>query len=199
MVDIFWIYSYCNSWVSHGYHFHPTTYSHISSTYITNSFQTLCFVLYSSIACYLKLCGVADCYIVYNQILTTCDWVINTGLPIVTIIVANATLVIRFINQKHRLQRRFSWKKQRRMILQLLAISGLYLIACFPSLIIGIILQINLSSFLFEILTDYTSDLIYFVSLLLPWVCLGLLSEFMKWIRKYFRRGRIIPNTVATI
>jgi hypothetical protein len=120
-------------------------------------------------------CGYAECYFLYNKVLSTVDWLINNGLPLVIIILANVTLVIRVINQKRRRQQTIPWRKQRRLTLQLLLISCLYVFAWLPGFIIGICQELISSSFFAQIQTDYTTDMFYLVCLLLPWVCLGLL------------------------
>jgi hypothetical protein len=128
-------------------------------------------------------CDLANCYLVYNKVLTTYDWVVDTGLPTVVLIVSDVALVVRTIRQKIRRQRIISWRKQRRMTLQLLSISSLYFIAWFPNLVIGLVQEFILPTFLIEIQVDYIFYLTYLVCLLIPWVCLGLFPEFTKWIQ----------------
>ena len=57
----------------------------------------------------LNACGDTVCYLSDNTALATYDWVANTGLPIIVIILANIVLVIRVIRQRHRRQRAISW------------------------------------------------------------------------------------------
>jgi len=140
-------------------------------------------------------CGLANCYLLYNKVLTTYDWVVDTGLPTVVLIVSDVALVVRTIRQKIRRQRIISWRKQRRMTLQLLSISSLYFIAWFPNLVIGLVQEFILPTFLIEIQVDYIFYLTYLVCLLIPWVCLGLFPEFTKWIQNDLLR----QNKVHTI
>ena len=140
-----------------------------------------------------NLCGTSNCYLLYDRDLSMYDWIVNVVLPLVVIILANVALVIRVISQKRRLQQHISWQSQRRMTLQLLGISSLYLIAWLPTLIIGIIQQFSDADIFTEIQTNYTLDLIYLICLFLPWVYIGLLPKFKKWLFKclYRRRGRV--------
>jgi hypothetical protein len=146
-----------------------------------------------------NLCGNADCYLLYNQILATFGWGFNNGLPIIIIILANIALIVRVVKQKHRRQQQISKWQQRRMTLQLICISSLYLIAWLPSLVIGVGQQLISPSFLAQVQSDYTFDLIYLVCLLLPWICLRLLPEFTKWIRKQLHCREIARNAVRPI
>jgi len=115
----------------------------------------------------LTICGDTICYLSSNQSLALYDWIANTGLAIVVIILANIVLVIRVIRQKARRQRVITWSKQRRMTLQLLSISSLYLVTWLPSIISGSMQQVNPSTHLYEIQEDYISDLTYLICLLL--------------------------------
>ncbi|CAF1411193.1 unnamed protein product [Adineta steineri] len=147
----------------------------------------------------LNMCGDTICYLSNNQILATYDWIVNTALPIIIIIFANATLVIRVIEQKHRRQQTISWSKQRRMTLQLLSISSLYLVTWIPSIVSGLMQQVNPTEHLYDIQENYISDLTYLICLLLPWMYIGLVPDFKKWMLKHFRRLKRPPNTIGTL
>ena len=86
-----------------------------------------------------NVCGLANCYLVYSKVLGTYDWAVDNGLPVVIIIFANAALAVRVVRQKRRRQQLVTWRKQRRMTLQLLSISCLYFFTWFPNLIIGLV------------------------------------------------------------
>jgi hypothetical protein len=138
-----------------------------------------------------NVCGLANCYLVYSKVLGTYDWAVDNGLPIIIIIVANVALFVRVIRQKRRRQQQVTWRKQRRMTLQLLSISCLYFVTWFPNLCIGVVQQLFIPTFLIEVQFDYIFDLTYFICLLLPWICLGLFPEFTNWIWKsVFYRDR---------
>jgi hypothetical protein len=145
----------------------------------------------------LNVCGLKICYSVYNKALGTFDWTVDNGLPVVIIILANVALIVRVIKQKRRRQQLVSWRKQRRMTLQLLGISCLYLFIWFPNLMIILVQLLFLPTFLVKIQFDYIYDLLYLICLLLPWVCLGLFPEFTNWIwnRLYRRHHNAIRPT----
>jgi hypothetical protein len=141
-------------------------------------------------------CGDTTCYLSGSQILATFDWIANTGLPIFVIILASIALVIRVIKQKHRRQQVITWSKQRRMTLQLVSISSLYLIAWFPSIVTGLMEQFYSSNFLSQIEDDYILDLSYLICIFLPWISIGFLPEFMKWMLKQFHRLKRQRNMI---
>jgi hypothetical protein len=147
----------------------------------------------------LSICGNTICYLSSNLSLALYDWIVDTGLAIVVIILANIVLVIRVIRQKSRRQRVVTWSKQRRMTLQLLSISSLYLVTWVPSIIAGSMQQFNPSNYLNEIEEDYMGDIPYLICLLLPWISIGMLPDFNKWMLKNFRRLKRPANTVGTV
>jgi hypothetical protein len=143
-----------------------------------------------------NVCGLANCYLVYSRVLGTFDWAVNNGSPVIIIAIANVALTVRIIRQKRRRQGYVTWRQQRRMTLQLLTISCLYLIAWIPNLFIGLVQQLYSPTFLIEIQFDYIFDFTYFICLFLPWVCLGLFPEFTNWIWKNVFRCNTQLNVV---
>ncbi len=143
-----------------------------------------------------SVCGLANCYLLYDTVLATYDWVVDNGFPIVVIAFANVALIIRVIRQKIRRQGVASWRKQRRMTLQLLSISSLYIIAWFPSIFVAIVQNFFLPTFLADVQLEYIFYLTYLVCLLAPWVCLGLFPEFINWFYNALHRPNIRHNSV---
>ena len=133
-----------------------------------------------------SVCGYANCHLVYSEALATFDWTAQNGLPTMIILFANIILLIRVIRQKLRFQRGIHWRKQRRMTLQLLSISILFLISWLPSLIIGLAQILFNRSFAVDIQKNYTIELIYLVCFFLPWISLAQLPRFKIWIRTEF-------------
>ena len=99
------------------------------------------------------------------------------------IIIFNIALVFRYIRQRQRIQQGFQWRKFRKMVIQLVSISSLYLIFYLPLLIL-------ITAHLFGLPGDigadaelYTYFFSYFIALLSPYVCLASLPELWKKIR----------------
>lgn len=142
-------------------------------------------------------CGLANCYLINSKILGTFDWMCNNGLPIVVIILANVVLVIRVVRQKHRHHQLVTWRKQRRMTLQLLSISCLYFFTWLPNLCIGFVQQLFIPDFLVDIQLDYIFDLTYLISLLLPWIYVGVFPQFTHWFLKNILRCTTPTNVIG--
>ncbi|UJR29493.1 hypothetical protein I4U23_010705 [Adineta vaga] len=141
----------------------------------------------------LHICGGANCYLLYNKTLGTIDWAINSGMPILIIVLANLLLIIRVIYQKYLHHHNLSWSKQRRMTLQLFAISCLYFSSWLPSTFIAIIQLTISSTFASEFQSNYGLNLIYLVCLFLPWICLFQIPELRKFIKRIRNNNIIIP------
>ncbi|CAF1339985.1 unnamed protein product [Adineta ricciae] len=142
------------------------------------------------------VCGYMNCYY-DNKILGLFDWVVNNIVPIVFIIIANVTIIVRVVVGKRRRNQVVSWRQQRYMTIQLFNISSLFVIAWSPSIVIGLIQQATSTSLFVDIQLNYVMELIYLACLLLPWACMSLLPEFRKWIWKYFDRARIGHSTIV--
>jgi hypothetical protein len=130
----------------------------------------------------LPVCNDFPCYL-NDPILGIIDSIINNILPTIVISLSSLVLLIRVYYQKRRLHRRHLWRKQRKMIIQLLCSCVLYLVPNLP-----------LNSFFFLHLCGlpknigvkpqlYFDFLCYFVILLYPFVCLSSVSEQRKKLK----------------
>ena len=154
-----------------------------------------------------KLCGFANCYLIYGTALGTFDLVVNNGMPVVIDITANIILILRVFAQKRRAQQPLRWRQQRHMMMQLFCLSGLYLIGWTPFLLVEVINVVADPTFLRDVEIDYFADLIYICYLFFPWMCLGFFPELRKWIieKRCCGQGRNVVgvmqsrNTIGTI
>ncbi|CAF0924048.1 unnamed protein product [Adineta ricciae] len=145
----------------------------------------------------------APCY-TENIILFNLDWILNTAFPLSTIILANITLIVRVIRSMKKTRRRpsLTWKRQRKLTLQLVALSSLFVLGWAPSTVVSIVQSFALPTLFSDIPElDYLNYLTYFVCPLQPFLCLFGLPELLKSLttsfKLLFRRSRVNPvNTV---
>ena len=112
------------------------------------------------------------------------DVIANGILPTLLIIIFNAFLLIRVISQKRRLRQEMRWTKYRRMAIQLFSISALFLVFNIPFMCIILAHLCGLpfgAAGQFEL---YTYVMVYFITLLMPFVCLGSLPEVWKKMKR---------------
>lgn len=124
-------------------------------------------------------CGYV-CFLTANY-LGPFDVICNCTVPIVVIMFANITLVIRVIRQKMSRQQGINWRRHRKMVVQLWLVSSLYMAFWMPLAITQFIQITVMPTFMADQL-DTILFLTYFIPLLLPMICLGTLPELVKKI-----------------
>lgn len=137
-------------------------------------------------------CGSNPCY-VSIPFLSIWDMIVNSVIPTLIIAIFNITLLYRIIAQKQRLRQPIQWRKHRRMSMQLLSLSAVYLFLNLPMMVIMLVQLILNSDPQVGFGTQlYIFILTYSVTLSLPFVvCLNRLS-----IDKH-RHIRISPTIIA--
>ncbi|UJR17799.1 hypothetical protein I4U23_004698 [Adineta vaga] len=130
----------------------------------------------------LLLCGF-PCYF-REKILNQFDFIFNLFLPVFTIMLANITLVTRVIYQKISRQQIVHWQRHRKMVLQLWIVSSLYMGLWLPLTITLFVEMTTLPLFMVDRLQEMQFAP-YFVSLLLPMICLSTQPELITKIKNF--------------
>ncbi|CAF0816871.1 unnamed protein product [Rotaria sordida] len=152
---------------------------------------------------YNELLCTAPCFY-QNKILGIGDWLVNIIIPAFAIAFANLLLIIRVIYRstgiRHNAERT---KKNRKMTIQLLAISSLFLVFWLPIAVTGLIQQFFSPTFLIDVQFNIFFYLIYFIQLFLPFVCLISLPELKKVIilkiRRWTHRNMVGDTTALQV
>ena len=119
------------------------------------------------------------------------DWIVNGLLPTFLIVILSAALFIRVIRQRNRVYQPFVWSKHRKLTIQLLSLSSLYMICFLPSIINAMIAKIvNDPMFGIVVQTVYLDYLPILGRSLTPFLSLATLPELSKKIKNYFTRCR---------
>jgi hypothetical protein len=143
------------------------------------------------------LCGFA-CYTTYANI-SLYDFIAHTIIPMSLGILLDTTLIIRVLFRKRvGLQHQpGQQRKNRKMIFQFLIISSLYL-ACQVPLdgIVFIQLFVNLPDWVAYMQIIYFYYLFWVVTLLLPFACIGCITEVINKLKNSFMQ-REIRNTAV--
>jgi hypothetical protein len=143
------------------------------------------------------LCGGLPCY----ESITFLAMFEQIGFGMIgscLIAVINLLLLIRVIWQKHRVHQVIEWRKQRKIAIQVISMSTLYLIFALPFTIIYIVRLSGQPDWAMEVVSVFFF-LSYFTIFFLPFVCLATLPQFWDTVEKLCspgRRRRIAP-TVA--
>jgi hypothetical protein len=140
------------------------------------------------------LCGGFPCYesipffAMFEQIVLS---TISTCL----IAIFNLLLLVRVIWQKYRIHRINDWRKQRKLAIQVISMSTIYLVFSLPGTILYFGSLLGQPDWPMELgsVFYFLGDFIFF---LIPFVCLTTLPEFWNIVKKLstrWRRRRIVP------
>lgn len=144
----------------------------------------------------VNTCG-GPCYL-FEKWASIFDTILNLALPLFICTITNILLLIRVLRQKHRMRQQQIWKKNKRLIIQLLSIVILHNIVWFPTIIS--LLIILFSPVTFPILINMTLDLYpygyYMVAMLCPFISIIGLPEL--WLH-YFNNVIQPTNTNRNI
>ena len=128
-----------------------------------------------------------DSLLLYNV-----DWLSNIVSPVFFIVLANGSLLVRVVRSMRRVRQGYHriWKRQRRLTLQLFALSSLYLIVWFPTTVVALLHAFLLPNLYEDVPNIYQIyHLIYFVCPLQAILCVFSLPELMTLIRQVVRRS----------
>jgi len=130
--------------------------------------------------------------------LGTWDLIFQQVIPTFIIVIFSLALLLRVLWQKRKLNQPIQWNRYRKMTIQLLSISILYLLFNSPWTLVIFAYQYGLSESVANIAMSYTIYFYYYVIFLLPFVCIGSLPELrIKCKQKFsccFRRRQIRPT-----
>ncbi|CAF1199659.1 unnamed protein product [Adineta steineri] len=147
------------------------------------------------------VCGYPLCY--YDQqALAIWDVTFDHLIPIIIIISCSLGLLLRILYQKSRMRQPARWRNYRKMTIQLLSISFLYLIIYIPHMFMEF-LQLVISEDIGEDVMAYLEFFVYYGNLLLPVVCAGSMPELQSKLKKLFicckRQARVIQPQTLTL
>lgn len=142
----------------------------------------------------LLFCG--WCCYAYNNRLVLFNWLTWGVTPTCLITFLSLWLIIRVVAQKRRVQQRVNWRQHRRMVIQLLSISCLYIFFDAPTVIIGLV-QLRLPTFGYDIQILYLYYIVYLLPILVPFVCLSTFRELWPKRHKHVHPS-ILPTQTHT-
>ena len=145
------------------------------------------------------LCG-SPCF-TDHSLLSLYDLLVHSWIPTLFIALFSVGLVLRVLYQKRLFLRQHGqWRKYRRMILQLLSISFVYLICMGPYTLVQIIdLLAGLSPLMTYVENVYLFYVYWLLMLLLPFVCIGCVPELTNKLNRQLKKWICRTNTVMPV
>ena len=170
-----------------------------------------CFIIYG-IVYFFPFCqntidnALAFCIIMCsfdNNVFSMWETIVNQLLPNLIIIIFSMALIVRILWQKHRVHQPIQWRKYRKMIIQLLAISLLYLIFSFPNTLMILMYLCGLSYNTNGDVKKYAEFFSYLIILFFPFACIlslpGLKNKIQKILPLRLRRARAVGPEILNI
>ena len=130
--------------------------------------------------------GVPIACILLHPITLTYDTVSHQIIPTIIIITFSLALLIRVLRQRSTLNRAIEWRKQRKMTIQLLSISILYLLFMGPRTLLQLCLFVGLRTYRVIMAYLHSAFFANYIIFLFPFVCCGSMPELGKKLKKLF-------------
>jgi hypothetical protein len=139
------------------------------------------------------------CFLI-DPILSKYDLIVNQIIPVLIVIIFTLGLFFRFQLQKSRLRQSVEWRKQRKLIIQVLSIFIIFSGFQFPWTILELCCLFGLS---LDSLGNIPNYMFFFgnhVIFLFPFVCCGTLPDIGKKLEKILcwkkQDRRIVPASI---
>jgi hypothetical protein len=144
------------------------------------------------------VCGGA-CY-QSSQVWATVDWILSSFVPVLIITFFNGLLFNQVFWEKRRIRHALTWRKTRKMVIQLSTTVLLYLITQVPLATLPIIgLLGKMSEDLMHIILVWLYYLPYFIYLLTPFAYVVTTRECFIHLRRATNRIQPTHQTHATV
>ena len=149
---------------------------------------------------YFYIIGINAC-LYDDTIFSMFDTVVNEVSPIFIVIIASISLLLRVLWQKRSMGQPIRWRRQRKMTIQLLSISFLYLVLLFPFTLVDFML---VCGFPVENIVDFRQYALYLqllMPLFYPFICVlsssELRTKFIEVLHLRRQRRHIGPVTLS--
>jgi hypothetical protein len=99
------------------------------------------------------------------------------------------TLVIRVVRQKRRVHQPIRWRKHRKLAIQLLFITSLFYVLYLPPVVLQLARMLGMPYYVgFEYSIFVNQFFTYYIQLLFPFACLGILPQLRTRMKNFTRR-----------
>jgi hypothetical protein len=119
-----------------------------------------------------------------NNSLFMYETIVHAILTVLTIVISSVALLLRVLWQRHRTHRQIDWRRHRKMTIQLLSISIVYIIFLFPYALITICQLCGLSTDAVVQVLSVMTFFTYYALFLVPIACISLLPELRNKLMK---------------
>jgi hypothetical protein len=167
-----------------------------------------CLILYAVVYLFPPCQSVVDYFYVTcvspcpfdNYIFSMFDVIVHETVPIFLVIIFSIALLLRVLRQKYRMGQPIRWRRQRKMTIQLLSITFLYVVFFLPFAVVDVMLYWGYPVEKLVNVREYVLFLCYFTTLFYPFICIASLSDlrtkFINMLHLRRQARRITPAAV---
>ncbi|CAF1078748.1 unnamed protein product [Adineta steineri] len=133
-----------------------------------------------------------------DAVFGTYEIVADAIIPCFTIVISSVALLFRAVWQRYHMHRQIQWRQYRKMTLQVIIISTIYLILPFPYMMITFLHLCGMPAEIGAEFLSRTMFFTYYTLFLFPIVSVGALSELREKVKNIirFRRQRRMVGTL---
>lgn len=124
----------------------------------------------------LEICGNPLCYH-DTPLIGTWDNIVHGIMPTMVIVIFSVSLLIRVLRKNYRMRKAFQWRKHRKMTIQLLSISLLYVLLYIPGMSVELAQLCCSNTRINADFEEYAGFFLHYVIFLLPFVYIISLIE----------------------
>lgn len=146
----------------------------------------------------LPICGSSPCF-QENQYLGLWDFVSNNLVPSVLVVGMSMAFLIRVKRHKNRLNQHHQWRRQRKMLIQLLSLSTLNVVFNIPLNVLSLARFVGLPEDAGVQAQHYFYFSCYFLLFLFPFIALISYPELIQRLKQRFIRVQSRTNTIAML
>ena len=121
-----------------------------------------------------------------SRALNLWESIVHQIIPNTIIVVFNVALLVRTLWRKYRLHQAIQWRKHRKMTIQLLSISLLYLIFSGPNTLLVFLKLCNIPDPSHGVFRTWGGVLSYYQILIFPMVCMFSLPDLLAQLKRRF-------------
>jgi hypothetical protein len=179
------------------YHYVPLGYCFVYPTIYYTYF--ILFYPCSSYYDMSTLSCVAACFVSANNIMAYYELIVNGFIPVCMVAIFSVALLVRVLWQKQQMRRQMTWRKNRKMTVQLLGVSTMFLVFNVGYFVLALGQMVWDPTFGADLMIWFLSVNICAPQLVFPFLCLGALPDLqikVKALNPWRQRAVVKPITL---
>ena len=148
----------------------------------------------------LSLTCIAACYLSASNTMAIYEFIANGFVPVCLIALFSTALLVRIVWKRQQMGRQMTWKKNRKMTVQLLGISTAFLVFNIGYFVIALVQLVDDPSFGANLLIWFLSLNVCAPQLVFPFLCLSTLPDLKRKLTvliPWYRHAAVEPHPLT--